>query len=218
MSPRLTEVQIAALRPQITEYPERRLILPAYPPARRKRGLKLTEQETIGTEEPGALPAGGLTGAPSVKFWSISLFTNLIGHYIQRGSPRFAGPSLLHSFNGYMIQPASVSPFTPIQITISQSPVPTLDAGSSTSKPPGSPISTPAVRRIAAVPPLTHDSGFALTNDFTQAPISLPLGIFVSDEEWYVGVGLYADTNGSIGITGVFRVIENVPPESVGWV
>lgn len=213
----LTEAQIAAMRPHYTEYPERIISAPGYPANRRKRGLKPDEQAALATTEPGALPAGGLSGAPSTKLWSVYLYSATADTYWQRGSPPFDGPGLIHSFVGFADIQQPFGTVDPIQINYAASPIGDV-SGTTNLTLPGTPIglSSPVVFQNSAVP-LSRPTGLALDEGFAGGQGVHPLGVYVPLERFYLGVSIFARNNVSNILTGYFRVIENAPPEAVGW-
>ena len=214
----LTEEQIASLRPKWNDYPERRVVVPVYPEARKKRGLKKDEQAQV-TEDLGALPAGGLTGAPNVRHWGLFLQSSTGGStYFQRGSQRFLGPALIHSFTGYIAIHQPFGTVDPIQITINNAPIGDLNSGA-LQRPPGSPLGeTSSVVWANAVVPVSSPTGFLTNDNFQGGSRVIPIGVYTTIPEFYLGMSMFARNATSIAINGTFRIIENAPPESVGWV
>jgi len=210
-----TEAEIAALRPLITEYPEREVVRPLYPPIRRKRGLQLSEQAGIGDDAPGALPSGGLTGGPIARLWSVSLYSSSVGVSIQRSSPSFVGPGLLHSFTGIIRAQSQGSGIHPTQIAYSATPFPNTNVGASFPKLTGTHIVFNSNPYANAAAQALFDEGF-LPDQNTQLA-RIPLGVYIPLDRFYIGLLLQGGALGQAAIVGTFRIIENAPPESISW-
>lgn len=215
MAPRLTEQQIELLRPRITEYPERIITPAGYPPARRKRGASLPEQAAIGEEAPGALPSGGLTGAPTVRLWSLQIYSNAAGASVRRGSPAFTGPALLHSITGMLTPTIAAGTIYPVQIAYDSAPYTDSDSGPSSTRLPGTHIAVSADPFNNAATAIPFSEGF--TTNITGYPTHIPLGIYVPLDRFYVGVNIQGMAAGISYAQFILRVIENAPPESISW-
>lgn len=214
----LTEEQIASLRPKWNDYPERRVVVPVYPAARKKRGMKKEDQAQV-TDELAALPKGGLSGAPNVRLWNLFIQSSAGGSvYFQRGSPRFSGPALIHSFSGILAIHQPSGTVDPMQLTINNAPIGDLNTGA-LQRPPGTPLGeTSSVVWANAVVPVSSPSGFILNQSYSGIPGVIPIGFYTTLEEFYLGFSLFARNATTTAVNGFFRIIENAPPESVGWV
>ena len=213
----LTEEQISLLRPRWNYYPERRAVITAYPPPRRKRGLKGDEQAALAADEPDALPQGGLSGAPTSRIWSVGITTQSAQSYIVRGSPPFTGPALLHSFSGGMDVQFAAAGTAPIQVAYHSAPYSDVNSGATLIKIPGTHVGTPSGALGTGGLVVNLDSGFLLDQGNISGQMYIPLGIYITLPRFYLGVAVFTTAAVSSMVFGTFRVIENAPPESVGW-
>lgn len=156
-----------------------------------------------------------MSGALSVRLWSVSV--NLAAGattWVLRGSPRYVGPALIHSFTG-IIEAAWTNPVSPVQAAYSASP---YDNTNGTGIVPlqGTPLITNSGAFDTGVLPTTSGLGWAHGASATRE--SYPIGIYVPLNEFYIGVHLYAPNAIVTRMQGQFRIIENAPPESISWV
>lgn len=204
-----------ALRPLITEYPERRVSVPAYPPARRKRGVSLPEQTALGDEAPGALPAGGLNASMSVVLWSLQISSNTAGVSIRRGSPSFVGPGLVHSFTGFIRSHTTGGVVYPPQLAYADVPYQDTDSGASLTKLSGTHIGLTSDPYSNTPQTVAMGEGFVTEN---TTPLGFyPIGVYIPLERFYLGVQCQGSAAGQAGWVGIFRIIQNAPPESISW-
>ena len=212
----LTEEQIAALRPKWNDYPERRVVVPVYPEARQKRRLKASEQAGLAPEAPGAIPTNAGNPQGITKLWSIHLYSNIPGTAIQRGSPAFAGPALIHSLCGIIRPTDAAGTVYPAQIAYSTSPYTDTDAGASSIKIQGTHLWTSADPYANSASAIPFDTG--LITPITPLQNLIPIGIYVTLDRFYLGVRIEGLAAGFSTASIVIRVIENAPPESISWV
>lgn len=216
MGERLTEAQIAALRPQITEYPERRIITPRYPAPRRKRGVPMSEQAALPADEQGALPTGGLSGNPTVRLWTVAINSNAVGSSIQRGSPSFAGPALIHSMTG-VINATQVSGVTyPVQVAYDINPYTDSDGGPSAAKLNGTHIAEAADPFINGAGSIPFNDGFI--SNLSGNPLHIPIGVYVPLDRFYIGIRIQGLAAGQSYANFMLRIIEHAPPDSITWI
>lgn len=214
MAGRLTEAQIAALRPQITEYPERRLILPAYPPPRRKRSTRIQEQANLPPDEPGALPTEGLSGLPTARLWSFFIRGATLNDTFQDASPPYAGPGLIDFLfitEGHQL---GASIFEALNLSYSDVPATRNPLGTAAQSLPGTPITDRTF--IDESGGLTMDPGLPFSSDVTVRQSKWDLQIYVPLPRWYLNLGYTIRIAGSRTLAGYFRIVENIaPPETV---
>lgn len=212
----LTEEQIAALRPLWNDYPERRVVVPRYPEPRKRRGARIDTGEPPQPEELTAIPAGTMGGGATARLWSVSIFSNVAGASIQRGSPAFIGPALIHSFTGMIAGQPIAGVVHPAQLAYSTTPYADTDVGASGAKLPGTHIATTSDPYANTAQTVRHSEGFSPTLNTVMAYV--PFGIYVDLERFYIGLLIEGTAGAQSAWVGILRVIENAPPESIAWV
>lgn len=212
----LSEEQIAQLRPRWNDYPERRVVVPVYPPLRKKRGLKPDEQAKLAPEEMGALPAGGLSGAPTVRLWSLGLNSNAVATQIRRGSPSFVGPALIHSITGLTTPTNAGGTIQPVQLAYDTNPYTDTDAGATGTKIAGTHLiiaSDPYKNAATAIP---YNEG--IVSNLSGNPVAIPIGAYITLSQFYLGIAIEGAPAGISYAEFLIRIIENAPPESIAWI
>lgn len=211
----LTEQQIADLKPRWSDYPERRVVVPTYPPPRKRRPTQGGGTDAQDDEGLQVLPPGGITGAPHVSLWSLNLYHNVAGTGLRRGSPRFLGPALIHSFHGVFMSRATGGILYPTQVSYAPAPYADSDTLGAFVKLAGTPIAVNADPYQGGAANSASGDGFI--NASLAAANELPIGVYVTLPEFYIGVSIYVPTAAQVTFDGFFRVIEHAPPESISW-
>ncbi len=205
-----TEADIAALRPLITEYPERRVVTPSYPPLRRKRGLKPDEQAALGEGDLGALTADGLSAVPSVRLWTISIHGGTLDDTFQDSSPPYSGPGLIDFLALQELHTPGATRYETFQMSYSEAPGPRNALTATPAALPGTVFydSTFADDVGAGA----TDKGLPIYPDATNRTYKLDLGIYVPYTRWYLNFAFTIRAAAIHRITGYFRIVENVIP------
>jgi len=208
MGARLTEAQIAALRPQYTEYPERRIITPVYPAPRKKRGGTKAEQDAMAPNEPGAIPTDITQGAQTARIWSFHLQTANANRSVRATSPRFAGPGWIDFLQGVITLDNTGTSRPTWQLSFSDAPGQTGVSATIPLALPGTIIGDP----IAATDGLTDPTIFSgiLPEGSQQTTDTLHmLGIYVPLKSFHLNIGFQSVVAGTQLIIGYVRLIEN---------
>lgn len=211
----LTEEQISLLRPHWNDYPERRVVVPVYPQPRRKRGLKGDEQAALAADELSALATDERGSPLTTRFWTVFINDSAANSFIQRGSPRYVGPAMLHSFTGVWAWLPQATPARPIQLTFNSAPIPNSQLAT-WQMTPGSPVGDVAnswVNGLGYDP--TPPTGLGHYQGASPNVTNHPLGIYIPLNEFYLGVSLWGAAATARQLMGTFRIIEGVKPSDV---
>lgn len=167
----------------------------------------------MSSEEPDALPQGGLSNVPSARIWNLSFANGVLNDVFQQTSPPYAGPGLIDFLAVTAIFQAGATKYEALQMSYSQTPGPTNNLTPSPLNLPGTIFYDGNFADDAGTG--ATDPGIPILGDGTTRSYKFDLQIYVPHKTWHLNFGFVMRLAVLHRFHGYFRIVENVKPLEV---